>query len=92
MLNDTLTPVDAVEIPAANEGRKKTAKKPPAKLKGIFEKVPGSDVWWARYADASGRIRREKAGTKGMAVKLYQKRKTEAMQGRSSRKPFDSVM
>jgi len=49
---------------------------------GLFEKVPGSDVWWIRYADATGRIRREKAGTKSAAIKLYQKRKTEALQGK----------
>ena len=51
-------------------------------LRGIFERVPGSEVWWIRYADSMGRIRREKAGTKGAAIKLYQKRKTEALQGR----------
>jgi hypothetical protein len=27
--------------------------------RGIFEKMPGSDDWWIRYADATGRIRRE---------------------------------
>lgn len=48
----------------------------------MFEKVPGSDVWWVRYADAHGRYRREKAGPKGYAIKLYQKRKTEALQGK----------
>src|SRR5262249_55946769 len=47
---------------------------------GLFEKVPGSKVWWIRYADSMGRIRREKAGTKGAAIYLYRKRKTEALQ------------
>ena len=50
--------------------------------RGIFEKFPGSDEWWIRYVDAEGRYRREKAGTKGMAIDLYRKRKTEALQGR----------
>lgn len=50
--------------------------------RGVFERPTGSGVWWARYHDASGRLRREKAGTRGMAVKLYQKRKTQALQGR----------
>lgn len=50
--------------------------------KGLFEKVKGSDVWWIRYADQTGRIRYEKAGTKGMAEKLYRKRKVEALQVR----------
>jgi hypothetical protein len=49
---------------------------------GIYEKVLGSEVWWIRYADAEGRYRREKAGTKSMAIDLYRKRKTEALQGR----------
>jgi integrase len=44
--------------------------------------VPGSGIWWIRYADAMGRIRREKAGTKSAAIVLYRKRKTEVFQGR----------
>ncbi len=50
--------------------------------KGVYEKVKGSGIWWVRYADAGGRRRREKAGTKGMALMLYRKRKTEAVQGK----------
>jgi site-specific recombinase XerD len=50
--------------------------------RGIFEKMPDSKVWWIRYADAMGRIRREKAGTKGAATDLYRKRKTEALRGK----------
>jgi hypothetical protein len=50
--------------------------------RGIFEKVPCSGVWWIRYADATGRIRREKAGTWSAADKLYRKRKTEVLEGR----------
>lgn len=52
------------------------------KVKGIFEKAPGSGVWWVRYADASGQIRREVAGSKSAAIKLYQKRKTEIREGK----------
>ena len=50
--------------------------------RGIFEKVPGSGVWWIHYYDASGKRRREKAGTKSTAVSLYHKRKAEALAGR----------
>jgi site-specific recombinase XerD len=50
--------------------------------RGVFEKVPDSGVWWVRYADAMGRIRREKAGTKSAALTLYRKRKTESWQGK----------
>lgn len=50
--------------------------------RGVYEKVRGSDEWWIRFVDALGRYRREKAGTKGAAIKLYRKRKTEALQGK----------
>jgi integrase len=52
------------------------------KVKGVYEKVPGSGEWWIRYADLSHKIRREKAGTKASASRLYQKRKTETLQGK----------
>ncbi len=52
------------------------------KWRGVFEKVPGSGEWWIRYVHASGRYRREKAGTKGAAIDLVRKRKTEALQGK----------
>jgi len=51
------------------------------KVRGIFEKVPGSNVWWIRYAGADGRIRREKAGRRRDALDLYRKRKTQVLQG-----------
>src|SRR5713101_1839655 len=62
--------------------------------RGVFEKVPGSGVWWIRYADSMGRVRREKAGQKSAALVLYRKRKTEALQGKklpeSLRRPMVS--
>ena len=44
--------------------------------------MKGSGIWWIRYADAYGRERREKAGTRGIAIRLYQKPKNEALQGK----------
>lgn len=58
--------------------------------RGIFEKIPGSSIWFIRYVDAQGRYRREKAGTWGNADKLLTKRKNEAPKGRSSRRRCDS--
>lgn len=52
------------------------------KVRGIYEKVPGSGVWWCRYADSRGKIRREKVGRRSDAIALYAKRRTEALQGR----------
>ena len=50
--------------------------------RGVYEKVPGSGVWWICYFDSQGRKRREVAGTKSNAIDLYRKRKTEALQGK----------
>lgn len=52
------------------------------KLRGVYEKVPGSGVWWISYFDSEGRRRREKAGSRSTAIKLYQKRKTEVHEGK----------
>jgi hypothetical protein len=53
----------------------------PKAVKGVYEKVPDSGVWWIRYADESGRIRREKAGTRAAATNLYRLRKAAVLQG-----------
>ncbi len=51
------------------------------KQRGIFEKQPGSGEWWIRYADATGRIRREKVGTFEEAKARLELRKQEAKLG-----------
>jgi hypothetical protein len=61
----------------------------PKAIRGIFEKVPGSKVWWVRYADANGKIRREKVGNKGVATKLYQKRRRRSCKVRSCQNSFE---
>jgi site-specific recombinase XerD len=50
------------------------------KERGVFEREPGSDIWWIRYY-SGGRERREKVGRRGDAIKLYQVRKTDALRG-----------
>jgi hypothetical protein len=50
------------------------------KERGVFEKEPGSGIWWVRYY-IDGRERREKAGRRGDAIKLYKLRKTDALRG-----------
>jgi integrase len=52
------------------------------KQRGVFEKLPGSGVWWICYFDADSRKRREKVGRKSAAIELYRKRKTEVMEGK----------
>lgn len=68
---------ESLAVTPAKAARRARAGKPD---RGIFEKVPGSGVWWIRYVDAQGRYRREKAGTWGNADKLLTKRKNEALQ------------
>ena len=49
------------------------------KQRGVFEKERGSGVWWIRYFDQFGKKRREKAGSKSVAIKLYGKRKQQVL-------------
>jgi hypothetical protein len=51
-----------------------------AKATGVWEKIPGSGVWWIRYR-VDGRLKREKVGRKGDAIDLYQKRKADIRAG-----------
>lgn len=50
--------------------------------RGIFEKVPGSGIWWVCYFDQLGRKHREKAGSKSAAILLYRKRKQQVLEGK----------
>ncbi len=52
------------------------------KVRGVFEKLPGSGVWWIQFFDADGRRRREKAGTRSNAVTLVERRRQEAFTGK----------
>jgi site-specific recombinase XerD len=52
-----------------------------AKTRGVFEKIPGSGVWWIQYFDADGRRRREKIGSKSAAIKTVEQRRTQAREG-----------
>ncbi len=46
------------------------------KKRGVFEKVPDSDIWWIRFKDA-GVEHRERWGRRGDAIKLYKIRKAD---------------
>ena len=50
--------------------------------RGLFERPKGSGVWWIRYHDEHGREHREKVGPKGLAQRVYQKRKTQIAERR----------
>jgi hypothetical protein len=55
----------------------KEPRKAKRRERGVFEKERGSGIWWVRYADGNGKIRREKVGPKGLALRLYRKRKVQ---------------
>jgi site-specific recombinase XerD len=58
------------------------ARSPGTTPRGVFERPRGSGNWWIRYADEQGRIHREKAGPKSLAVRLYTRRKAEVQERR----------
>ena len=53
-----------------------------SKDRGLFERPKHSGIWWVRYCDVDGVEHREKAGPKGLARKIYEKRKTEVREAR----------
>jgi integrase len=60
------------------------------KVRGVWEKVKGSGIWWIRFVDAEGKWRRERIGPKGRAKTLYTQRKGEAAAGKKIEKPLRS--
>jgi site-specific recombinase XerD len=79
MDNDTRT--DPPTAPATRRERPKGCVERP-NPKGCFERPKGSGSWWIRYRDEHGRLHREKVGQKGLAKKVYAKRKTEIAERR----------
>jgi hypothetical protein len=57
--------------------------------RGVFEKVPGSGVWWIHFYDSEGRRHREKVGRKSDAQRLYLQRKAHAAAGRKIARPLN---
>ena len=50
------------------------------KVRGVYERDPGSGVWWIQYKQGSVR-KREKVGRRSDAIALYQQRKSEMRAG-----------
>jgi len=59
-------------------------------IRGVYEKKPGSNVWWIRWTDARGRLHREKAGRRTDAQTLIAKRRTETLQKKKLPEQFHS--
>lgn len=51
------------------------------KVRGVYEHPKDSGIWWIQYFHKGSR-RRERVGRKSDAATLYQKRRTEILQGR----------
>lgn len=56
--------------------------RPGSKDRGLFERPKSSGIWWIRYHDGDGREHREKIGAKGLARRVYEKRKTALREDR----------
>jgi len=69
--------IESVAVASPKSESKKQRKR---HTRGVFQRKPGE--WWICYFDASGRKRREKAGTWVAARDLYIKRKNEALVGK----------
>jgi integrase len=52
----------------------------PKKIRGVFERPPGSGIWWVQYF-TGGRRHREKIGTRSKAIELVEKRRSDARAG-----------
>lgn len=49
--------------------------------KGVYEKLPGSNIWWIRWTDASGIRRKKKIGAYAAACKYYDAKSLESRVG-----------
>ncbi len=58
------------------------ARKEEVKVRGVWEREPGSGVWWIRYRDTDGKLHREKVGRKSDAEALLNKRRNERRVGK----------
>lgn len=50
--------------------------------RGVYERNPGSGVWYVRFKDETGRLIREKVGAKSLAEKVYHIRRAEVAKRR----------
>ena len=72
----------ALQVPLVNQRRRYGKAGQGSRDRGLFERPKGSGIWWIRYHDGDGHEHREKIGTKSLARRVYEKRKTEIRDGR----------
>ena len=54
----------------------------PEAVRGVYEREPGSGIWWIRWTDADGKLHREKVGRRGDAIALAEARRTAKRNGK----------
>src|ERR1700679_919137 len=59
--------------------------KPRKKVRGLWEREPGSEIWWIRYR-VDGVLKREKVGTHEAAKNLLNKRRNKIREERNMRR------
>lgn len=52
------------------------------KMRGVFERPPGSGIWWINYHDSDGLRHREKIGRQSVAIEAYLHRRIEVKEGK----------
>src|ERR1035437_8279870 len=57
-------------------------------IRGLYERKPGSGIWWIRWTDGQGSLHREKAGRRTDAQTLIAKRRTETLQNKKLPEQF----
>ena len=55
--------------------------RPFAKVRGVFERLKGSGIWWICYYDQYGKKHRETVGARSAAVEAYRRRKDQVKAG-----------
>ena len=60
------------------------------KQRGVYEKVPGSGVWWIVYFDQFGKRRREKRAVRTLPLSFMGNASSRCLRGRNSRSYFVS--
>jgi integrase len=79
-----------MQLQAATRTTKSQQRTGTTPIRGVYERNPGSGVWWIRWTDAHGRLHREKAGRRTDAQTLIAKRRTETLQQKKLPEQFRS--
>jgi integrase len=91
------TPPQTRDTACVEDGSRPAESTGDRRERGLYERYPGSNDWSIRYVDCNGKQRKEHVGPKSLAIKLLDKRRGEAVEGRKSltkkaSAPFDKLV